>query len=177
MSVRGLFPDPGPHVDDEIAQGSGSAPHGSTHLHHPSLNRRACLVVAIIGLLSVATAVAQDTTGRLLVRTTTSDGKPLDGVTVAIESPALIGGVRTVVTDRLGEARHPSLVPGVYTVSAALDGFVTQNRGNVRVSLGGTTLVAVEMVEASFAGEVKVLADTPTVDPSQVAAEQVFGRE
>jgi hypothetical protein len=52
-------------------------------------------------------------------------GAVLPGVTVDISSPALIGGVQSIITDARGQYRVVDLRPGTYTISCALPGFQT----------------------------------------------------
>ncbi|MEE4271152.1 MAG: carboxypeptidase regulatory-like domain-containing protein, partial [Thermoanaerobaculales bacterium] len=132
------------------------------------------LVVGCLIFLYSIPAIAQDTTGRMMVRTSDADAAPLPGVTVTIASPSLIGGARTGVTDERGEALFLTLGPGSYEVSAALRGFATQERTEVRVRLGSLTALNLAMPEATFAGEIEVFAETPVIDPQQIGIEQVF---
>ena len=55
--------------------------------------------------LGAAVSVAQETTGRMIVRTVDGDQQPLGRVSVTIDSPSLIGGDRTAATDRPRLAR------------------------------------------------------------------------
>ena len=98
------------------------------------------LVVVCLIVFCTTPVFAQDTTGRMLVRTGDSNGgAPLPGVSVTIASPSLIGGARTEVTDERGEALFLTLAPGTYEATAALHGFATQERTEVRVRLGSLT--------------------------------------
>lgn len=128
-------------------------------------------------ILFAAPVLAQDTTGRMLVRLDGTDGKPLPGVTVTIASPALIGGARTEVSDDRGEALFLTLMPGSYEATAALHGFATQERTEVRVRLGAVTALMVTMPAATFTDEITVTDETPVIDPMQVGVEQVFDAE
>jgi hypothetical protein len=127
--------------------------------------------------LGTAVSVAQETTGRIMVRTIDGDQQPLGRVSVTIDSPSLIGGERTEVSDDRGEASFLRLAPGVYRVQARLDGFATQERREVVVRLGGATALTLVMPEARFAGEITVVDETPVVDPAQVGTEQTFDAE
>ncbi len=140
--------------------------------------KRLGTMVALMLIGCTAPVLAQDTTGRMLVRTSEAGGEaPLPGVTVTIASPSLIGGARTEVTDERGEALFLTLMPGTYEVSAAVHGFATQERREVRVRLGSLTALDVAMPEATFAGEIEVFAETPVIDPQQIGTEQVFDSE
>ncbi|MEE4271150.1 MAG: carboxypeptidase-like regulatory domain-containing protein, partial [Thermoanaerobaculales bacterium] len=98
-------------------------------------------------------------------------------MTVTIASPSLIGGARTEVTDERGEALFLTLGPGTYEAKAAMHGFATQERTEVWVRLGSLTALNVTMPEATFEGEIEVVADTPVIDPQQIGTEQVFDAE
>ena len=61
-----------------------------------------------------------------LVRDTS--GAVLPGVTVEASSPALIEKTRSVVTDGEGRYQIVDLRPGVYTITAQLEGFSVSRR-------------------------------------------------
>ncbi|MGD8440662.1 MAG: TonB-dependent receptor, partial [Holophagae bacterium] len=119
-------------------------------------------------------AAGQTTTGRFMASAVDESGAALPGVTVTIDSPALIGGVRTNVTDDRGEAVFLALGPGEYTVRASLVGFTTQERSSVKVPLGGTAVVPITMPMAAFAGDIEVTDEVPVVDTTQINTGQVF---
>jgi len=139
--------------------------------------KKLCLAVSCVVILSANPSTAQDTTGRMLVRTSDSSAVPLPGVSVTIESPALIGGPRTIVSDTRGEALFLTLAPGTYRARAELTGFAIQERREVWVRLGSVTALMVTMPDATFTDEITVLDETPVVDPMQVGTEQVFDAE
>lgn len=135
--------------------------------------------VRTVAWLAVAVAVAlpaapQTMSGRLIARLADPAGQALTGVTVNIESEVLIGGPRVEISGPDGEVSFIGIPPGVYRLRAALPGFATQEREEIKVDLGGATRLDIAMPEASFAGEITVVAETPVVDPTQVNTEQVF---
>ena len=134
-------------------------------------------MVGCVIVLCAASVLAQDTTGRMLVRTSDAAEAPLSGVTVTIASPSLIGGARTLTTEATGEALFLTLGPGTYEVRAELHGFATQERRRVWVRLGSVTALMVTMPDATFTDEIVVLDETPVMDPMQVGTEQVFDAE
>ncbi len=96
--------------------------------------------------------VAQsNTTGALSGRVTDEVGTPLPGATIQIESAALIGGVKGIAADKDGLWRFREIPPGSYTITIAMPGYKTILRKDVRVLLGRTIDVPVEMIQ--FAGE------------------------
>jgi hypothetical protein len=119
---------------------------------------------------------AQTTTGRIIGTIQDDHGAILVGVTVTIESPALIGGPQSNTTDRWGEFVFLGLAPGDYSVTAELTGYIPQERARVKVSLGGAAALTIVMPAGSFSGEIEVIDETPVVDPTQVSSGQVFDR-
>jgi len=57
-------------------------------------------------------ALAQGLTGALIGTVQDDQGGVLPGAVVRMQSPALIGGPATVVTNEKGQLRFPTLVPG-----------------------------------------------------------------
>ena len=94
-----------------------------------------------VALLAVGGLQAQSTTGRIIGTVTDQSGQRLPGATVTISSDALIGGPRTASADD-GNFQFISLHPGEYTVKIHNDGFVSQERQEVRVALGGASALA-----------------------------------
>ncbi|MEJ2189405.1 MAG: carboxypeptidase-like regulatory domain-containing protein, partial [Acidobacteriota bacterium] len=134
-------------------------------------------IVLVAVLVSVAApAWPQTTTGRLIGMTVSQDGAALAGVSVTIDSPSLIGGAQTRITDDKGEYSFVGIAPGFYTVKAERAGFVPQERAQVKVSLGHAVSLNIAMPQGTFSGEIEVVDETPVVDPTQVNTGQVFDR-
>ncbi len=143
------------------------------------MNRRSklfrCALVLCAATLVATAATAQVTTGRLIGTITDQNAAPLPGVTVTVNAETLLGGQRSTITDSAGEFAILGLPVGIYTVNAALPGFVTQERNEVKVPLGGAASVLITMPDGgTFEDEIEVTAETPVVDPTQVAMEQTF---
>ena len=143
-------------------------------IHSP---RRILSVFVLVLVAIVAAPAAADTTGKLSGTVVGADGQTLPGVSVTAESPALIGGSRTVVTDADGIYNFPALPPGVYTVRAELDGFVGQERRELEVRLDRATQLDIEMASATVTEEIVVSAETPVVDVEQVSISQTFNND
>ena len=86
---------------------------------------KAVLVAAVVLLPTLVHAQSLAGTVR------DASGAVLPGVTIEATSPALLEKVRTAITDGTGQYRLENLVPGVYTVSFSLAGFVTVRREGV----------------------------------------------
>ena len=121
-----------------------------------------------------ASVVLAGSSGKLTGTVTDDKGQPLPGAAVSVESPVLIGGPRTAVTDARGVFGFPALDPGRYAVKVELQGFLTQEHTAVQVRLDHTTEVEVRMPAASFGEEVTVVANTAVVDPAQSGTGQTF---
>ncbi len=129
---------------------------------------RSLVLPAVAMMLMPLPAFAQTTTGRLIGKVVDDTAGALPGATVTITSPVLIGGPRVKITDSAGEFAFVGLSPGEYSVKADLSGFVSQERNEVQVALGGSRSITIEMPLGTFGGEIEVVAETPMVDPTQV---------
>jgi len=93
-----------------------------------------------------------------------SSGAVLPGVTVEASSPALIEKVRTAVSDNTGRYRIENLLPGTYSVTFTLAGFVTVKREGVTVSGTGIIPIDGEMRVGGVQETITVTGETPVVD-------------
>ncbi|HSC28772.1 MAG TPA: carboxypeptidase-like regulatory domain-containing protein, partial [Vicinamibacterales bacterium] len=126
---------------------------------------------AVLALILAAVAAspgaawAQGRQNSTLTGTVTDDtGAVLPGVTVTASSPSLIGGAVTAVTDATGTYRFPAVLPGVYEVTATLDGFKTLRRTDIRVPVGETITADIQMQVAALSETVTVVGEVSTVD-------------
>jgi len=134
------------------------------------------MLVSMLVFSVAAPIAAQTTTGRLIGRVVNEEGKALPGVSVTIASPALIGVDQTRATDPQGDFAFIGIAPGEYTAEAVLSGFITQERGSVKVPLGGAAAITIAMPSGTFTGEIVVIDETPVIDPTQVNTGQIFER-
>ena len=132
------------------------------------------VVILAVALLAVGGAQAQSTTGRIIGTVTDQGGQGLPGASITINSDVQIGGPRTAIADDDGGFQFISLHPGNYTVKIQHSGFVSQERQDVRVALGGAAALFIAMLQARFESEIEVVAEAAAVDPTRVNTEQVF---
>ncbi len=126
-------------------------------------------VVALVAIgLAAASATVAQTSGRIEGTVRDSNGAALPGVGVAVAGSNL-QGTSTSVTDGSGTFRLLNLPPGLYTVTAQLDGFNTLEQREVKVGIDRTVSLELTMT-AAFAGEVTVLSDAPVVDTSSATS-------
>ncbi len=138
--------------------------------------RRLGVLLCVLALLGASTTFAQVTTGTLKGQVADNEGKPLPGVTVTITSDALIGGSQVAVTDENGKFVFRLLPPGQYHIRTDLAGFTTAEL-DAKINLGRTTEAKIQMVLSQFADEIKVTAQAPVIDTSQVDTGQVFDQQ
>ena len=131
--------------------------------------RRVLLLVLGALLFAAAPANAQIITGALRGTVADDTGSVLPGATVELSGPALIGGPKTAVTDGRGTYRFPGLAPGVYTLTASLEGFQTMRREGIRVEVGSQFDVDFAMKVGGMAETVTVSGEAPLVDTSRSA--------
>jgi hypothetical protein len=116
----------------------------------------------------VATALAAQTTGRIEGRIHDDTGAALPGVAVVAKGAELPGEARaTSAAD--GTFRLVNLPPGIYVVTAALDGFNTVEQRDIKVGIDRTVALDLTMT-AAFGGEVTVLGEAPVVDTTKATS-------
>ncbi len=116
----------------------------------------ACLIVA-------GPARAQQGTGELRGRVLDAQNAVLPGVSVVARNEAT-GMFREVVTGADGSFFMSALTPGTYEVSAKLTGFKSYQRKGLRVEVGKTLSVDVQLEVGGIEQQVTVTAESPLVD-------------
>jgi hypothetical protein len=127
---------------------------------------RAVVFIGTIITLALAApyASAQVPTGAIDGRVTDADGALLVGVTVTVSGPALLSD-RTTVTGDSGAFRIPAVPPSDdYMVTFSLAGFQTVVRDEIRVVIGATTTLNVQLELGAFEEVLTVTGDSPVVD-------------
>ncbi|HEY3044108.1 MAG TPA: TonB-dependent receptor [Vicinamibacterales bacterium] len=136
------------------------------------------ILAASLALLFALTGVALGqsvtaTTGAINGKVTDATAGILPGVTVTISSPSM-QGVRTAVTNEEGSYRFPAVPPGDYAIKYELGGFSTVVREGIRVGLGFTATVNVELKVASLTETVTVSGQSPVVDVTSTVTATAF---
>src|SRR5256885_3615671 len=129
------------------------------------MNRLASVVAAAFIFLAFASgsAGAQQGTGELRGRVLDEQNAVLPGVTVVAKNEAS-GQFREVVSGGDGSFFMSALTPGSYEVSAQLAGFKRYQRGGVRVEVGKTQSIDVQLQVGGIEQEITVTAESPIVD-------------
>ena len=102
-------------------------------------------------------------TGAIIGAINDEENSPLPGVEVTLSSENLMGD-RSMMSDSNGHYRFPALPPGLYTVTAKLQGFATTVRKNIRVTTTVRLTVDLAMKLSTIEEEITVIAVSPTVD-------------
>ena len=135
-------------------------------------------LTAAVMLIIPAMAAAQVGQTAVLTGTVTdSSGAAIPGATVTVQSPSLIGGSRSVVTEADGTFRFPALPPGLYTVTYELQGFSTGKRDNVRLLLGQTVTADQTLSVGGLQESVMVSGQAPIVDVTSSSAQKNLPQE
>jgi hypothetical protein len=124
-------------------------------------------LVLFSGLLlcfTVSLAEAQRLTGTIRGTVTDETGAVLPGAAVDIESPALIGGVQSMITTDSGVYHFPALAPGTYTATYSMQGFQVIRREGIVVTIGTTTTVNITLSISTVEETVTVTGESPVVD-------------
>ena len=133
------------------------------------------VVLAVLCVLSLGQGIALAQSGAIIAgNVKDSTGGALPGVTVEIESPALIEKTRTAVTDGQGNYRVTDLRPGIYSVTAKLDGFKTFRREGVELSAGFTAPINPVLEVGSLEETVTVTGAAPIVDVQSASTRAVL---
>jgi hypothetical protein len=148
-----------------------------------SMSKRLRSHVVAVSLLAIGLALlavdagAQEDAGGLLVETlATETGRPLAGVEVTITDRE--GARRQDRSDTQGSVDFGALAPGLYSIAAALDGYVTVEEPSVRVSRRKTTPLTLQLAAADGpVEEIVVVARGRVADQSGAVSNSFFNRE
>jgi len=119
--------------------------------------------VVLVTLLIAMSASAQQGTTELRGRVIDPQGAVLPGVTVVVRNQET-GMFRETVSGPDGTFIASGLVPGTYQVNAALQGFKKFERKDLRLEVGKTSSIDVQMAVGGVEETVTVTTESPLVD-------------
>jgi hypothetical protein len=128
---------------------------------------RGFLALCVVMVLASA-AFAQEQGGSIVGVVKDAQGGVLPGVTVEARSPSVVG-TSTAVTNSEGIFRFPALPPGVYEVSASLQGFNTA-KSAAALAIGQTLNLTLTLAVGGVAETVQVTGESPLIDVKQSAS-------
>ncbi len=121
------------------------------------------LIVLLSTLLALA-AMAQEQTGTLKGKITDSEGFPLPGAFVYIDSPSMLD-IQTYITSETGLIKFHNLPQGIYRLTVEMPGFKTVNIENILIHVGKTTRYRIAMEITNIEEETTFNIPAPTGDP------------
>src|SRR5437660_3089621 len=121
------------------------------------------VAASVMSLMAITSAGAQQGTGELRGRVIDQQNAVLPGVTVIARNEAS-GQFREIVSGPDGSFFMSALTPGSYEVNAELSGFKKYQRKGVRVEVGKTQSVDVQLEIGGIEQQVNVTAESPLVD-------------
>jgi outer membrane receptor protein involved in Fe transport len=131
----------------------------------------------VVAAIAVATASAQTSTGGLRGFVKDDTGGVLAGVTVEATSPSRIGGAAVEVTDGQGLYRFENLPLGEYVLTFTLQGFGTTRREAIRVEVGRTIQLDMQMKVGNVEQSIVVTGESPVVDAVHSGITSNFNQE
>ena len=127
--------------------------------------------------MNVPAASAQEQTGSIRGVVKDGSGAVVPGASVEARSQAAVGSM-SAVADSSGVYRFPALPPGVYDLTATLQGFAPASVKDVAVGLGKNVTIDLTMRLADLAETVQVTSEhSPMVDMKSNATFATISRE
>src|SRR5713226_8490025 len=134
------------------------------------LHLRAFPGFLLLALLAAPlTARAQATTGTISGTVTDESKAVLPGVTVVVRNTET-GAARTLVTDERGGFRALNLPPGIYAVTAELQGFTAAKRENLTLEIGRDVNADLSLKVGAVSEQVTVQGAATNVELSSTVA-------
>src|ERR1700704_2276645 len=137
---------------------------------HMGLHITAIFTTLLLALGAVpAPAFSQATTGTISGVVTDDTKAVLPGVSVQVTNVET-GAARTLVTDERGGFRALNLAPGLYSVSAELQGFQTGKRDRVTVEIGRDVAADLQLKIGALAEQLTIRGAATNVELSSAVA-------
>lgn len=132
-------------------------------------------IFALVQLFSVHAFAVQ--TGGVAGQVVGPDGTPLQGATLTLEGPNMIGK-RTETSFDDGRYRFVQVPPGTYSVTIEATGYLSRTIPNVIVNLDRTSTVDLVMqLPESAMQEVTITDSKPTIDVTQTSSGEVVNKD
>src|SRR6187455_3406613 len=138
--------------------------------------RKTLVASALLLVLGVTHAFAQQQTGEIYGKAADKSGAVLPGATVTVAGPGLIQP-RVAVTSETGTYRVPELPIGTYSVTFELAGFRTLSLQDIRVTIGFRAQVNAAMELSTVQETVTVTGASPLVDTRETGTKSSFDLE
>ena len=123
------------------------------------------LPVALIALLILPCALAQETTAGLLGTVKDPSGASVVSAAVEVSGPALIG-TKKAETDQVGYFRFANLPAGVYSLTVTASGFRTFKQEGINLEVGHLPSIEVHLEVGAMTETVEVSAQHQPDEPA-----------
>src|SRR6266404_1672449 len=130
------------------------------------MGRRQILMVAGVILCGVLAALGQVTTGAISGSVTDSTGAALAGAKIVIQNDET-GVSRAVQSDSSGRYSAPSLGVGKYRITLTQEGFQTESRTGIELTVGRNAVVDLQLKVGAVSQTVEVTGEAPLVDTTK----------
>ncbi len=138
------------------------------------MKQRIRLALAAFFFIWISTSHAQITTGTIQGTVKDSTGAVLPGAKVVVLNEET-GISRTATSDAAGRYLAPSLGLGRYKVTAGLEGFQTQVRSGIEITVSREAVVNFDLPVGAVTQTVEVTGEAPLVDTVKGGMGQVLG--
>lgn len=146
------------------------------------VGKKVCQFIMIISLsigLALA-AMAQEQTGSIKGKITDTEGFPLPGAFVYVDSPSMLD-IQTYITSETGLIQFRNLPPGTYKLTVEMPGFKTVNIEDIiiRVGMSLRYQIAMEITTIEEETTVKIpspMGDTESTKTSGIIEESLIRR-
>jgi hypothetical protein len=139
--------------------------------------RLRAIVLAMVALFATsAIASAQSQTGEIFGKVSDGSGSVLPGATVTLSGPSLLQP-QVAISSATGTYQFPRLEIGTYTVKFELTGFKTVINEGVKVTVGFSAQINVQMGISAVQETITVTGESPIVDTKEVGTKQTFTNE
>jgi hypothetical protein len=129
------------------------------------------IAILIVGIL---TANGQGITGSIRGTVTDTTGAVVPGAMIVVFNEGT-GASRSVQSDAAGRYSAPSLGLGQYRITAAIEGFQTQVRRGVVLTVGREAVVNFELQVGAVAESVEVVGEAPLVETTGSTVSALVG--
>jgi len=146
------------------------------------VGKKICQLLLIISLsIGLALAVmAQEQTGSIKGKVTDTEGFPLPGAFVYIDSPSMLD-IQIYITSETGLIKFHNLPPGKYKLTVEMPGFKTVNIEDIIIRVGMSLRYQITMEITTIEEEITIKIPSPMGDPesaktSAIVEDSLIGR-
>ena len=138
------------------------------------MKRNTFAFLFLVSLAVVFTSHAQVTTGTISGTVADSSGAVLPGAKIEVQNEGT-GAVRTVITDATGHYTAPTLSVGKYRVTGIMDGFQSEVRSGIVLTIGSEAIVDLKLAVGAVSQSVEVTGEAALVQTTESTVSYLVG--